>query len=387
MEIIAEGCANPAFFGDETIQQGLRMYGVPAEESWDYINSTCVEITPVGSSNVWVASPYFSINQILLDEIQEQVEDGAAATFDEFVGRYQQRLAGHIAAAVEAENHNRHQRAHHGGKPLQSVFTRDCIARGLDIDRGGAKYNWVECSFVGLANLADGLYVINEEVYRLGRMTLPELQRVLDDNFEGHAVVQQRLMNAYPKYGNDRGEVDELVRRTVEFVRAECARGSMAPDGSPFVPGAFCWVMHEHLGRLCGATPDGRRAGFPFADGCGGAQGRERTGPTAAVLSVTSWDAAPLIGGAAFNMKFSASLFRTAESRQRLLDLVLTFLKRGGFETQVNVVDAAVLRQAQAHPDQYKDLVVRIGGYTDYFTRLTPEMQAEVILRTEYEKI
>src|SRR5512139_493472 len=105
--------------------------------------------------------------------------------------------------------------------------------------------------------------------------------------------------------------------------------------------------MHEQLGRECGATPDGRRAGFPFADGCGAAQGREKTGPTAAVLSVTSWDSAPLIGGAAFNMKFPASLFRTPDATRRLQDLIVTFLQRGGFETQVNVIDSRILKAAQ----------------------------------------
>jgi formate C-acetyltransferase len=124
-------------------------------------------------------------------------------------------------------------------------------------------------------------------------------------------------------------------------------------DGSPYVPGAFCWVMHEQLGRECGATPDGRRAGFPFADGCGAAQGREQCGPTAAVLSVTSWDAAPLIGGAAFNLKFPASLFSTPESVKKMGDLVVTFLRRGGFETQINVVDHTVLHAAQANPEAF----------------------------------
>jgi formate C-acetyltransferase len=169
--------------------------------------------------------------------------------------------------------------------------------------------------------------------------------------------------------------------------KAECAGMRVHPDGGPFVPGAFCWIMHEQLGRVCGATPDGRRAGFPFADGCGAAQGRERSGPTAAALSVTSWDAAPLIGGSAFNMKFGASLFNNPDSVDNLRQLVVTFLTMGGFETQINVVDASVLHKAQADPESYRDLVVRIGGYTDYFTRLSSEMQAEVIMRTEYGEI
>lgn len=399
VELMASGIPNPAFFGDETIQQGLQSYGVPADESWNYINSTCVEITPVGSSNVWVASPYFSTNQILLDQIawealspQEASAAQPAPDFSAFLERYRARLSREIAKAVDNENANRRMRWQHGGKPLQSVFTRDCIDRGQDIDRGGARYNWVECSFVGLANLADGLFVLNQEIFEQKRLSMSQLHAILAADFSGFEPERQRFLNRYPKYGNDHIEVDRLVGETVDFIRAECSRYAMEPDDSPYVPGAFCWVMHEVLGRQCGATPDGRRAGFPFADGCGPAQGRERSGPTAAVLSTTSWCASDLIGGAAFNMKFARSLFADphaslgagSRSVQRLKDLVLTFLQRGGFETQVNVVDAEVLRQAQAHPEEFRDLVVRIGGYTDYFTRLTPEMQAEVILRTEY---
>jgi trans-4-hydroxy-L-proline dehydratase len=170
----------------------------------------------------------------------------------------------------------------------------------------------------------------------------------------------------------------------VAFVIEECRQFRMEPDGSPFIPGAFVWIMHEVLGRQTGATPDGRKAGSPFADGCGPAQGREAAGPTAAILSTTSWDHSPMLGGLAYNMKFNRSLFRTGEGFGRLRDLVLTFLRRGGFETQINVVDAETLRAARRNPEAHRDLVVRIGGYTDYFTRLSPEMQDEVLLRTEF---
>jgi pyruvate-formate lyase len=388
LELITQGCANPAFFGDETIQRGLQSYGVPPEESWNYVNSTCVEITPCGSSNVWVASPYFPVARFLLDEIEHQVQmENPAPTFEAFIKSYRNRLADEIARAVAAENETRVIRQQYGGKPLQSVFTRDCIQRGRDIDDGGASYNWIECSFVGLANLTDSLYVLQEEVFNHQRLTLDQLHQIVSADYEGHEAERLRFLNAYPKYGNNHPEVDQLAGEIVAMFKAECADMRVHPDGGPFVPGAFCWIMHEQLGRVCGATPDGRRAGFPFADGCGAAQGRERSGPTAAALSVTSWDAAPLIGGSAFNMKFGASLFNNPDSVDNLRQLVVTFLTMGGFETQINVVDASILHKAQADPESYRDLVVRIGGYTDYFTRLSPEMQAEVIMRTEYGEI
>ena len=387
--LIAEGFATPAFFGDKTIQQGLRGYGVPAAESGNYINSTCVEITPSGGSNVWVASPYFSTCRILLAELADQASRGAgaASTFTAFLDAYLERLRGEIGAVVAEINQCRDLRRQHGGKPLQSVFTRDCMGRSRDIDDGGALYNWVECSFVGLANLADSLYVVREEVYGRRTLTLAGLHALMDTNFVGHETERLRFSNAYPKYGNGCEAVDQLVGQIVRAVVEECARHRMRPDDSPFVPGAFCWIMHERLGAECGATPDGRRAGLPFADGGGPAQGRERKGPTSAILSTTSWNHAPMIGGVAFNIKFSRSLLRSPEAVRRLRDLVVTYLQRGGFEVQVNIVDHESLRQAKAHPDQYRDLVVRIGGYTDYFTRLSPAMQDEVMLRTEFDAL
>ncbi|MHC4503604.1 MAG: pyruvate formate lyase family protein, partial [Planctomycetota bacterium] len=385
IDLIADGCSTPAFFGDETIRKGLIGLGVPLEQACDYINSTCVEITPCATSNVWVASPYFSTCGILLEEIDEEVASGRAASdFEGFRDRYHQRLGRHIADAVRFQNQLRRERRRHGGKPLQSAFTRDCIARGRDIDDGGAVYNWVECSFVGLANLVDSLHVIREEVYSRKALTLGELKTVLDADFEGHEPVRRRLLEGHAKYGHDDPELDGLFGGTVEFVKSECAKHEMEPDGSPFVPGGFCWVMHEQLGRECGATPDGRKRGTPFADGCGPAQGREAHGPTAAILSTTSWDHSPMIGGLAYNMKFSRSLFRPPASTERLRDLVLTFLRRGGFETQINVVDSETLKAARANPAEYRDLIVRIGGYTDYFTRLSEGMQEEIIMRTEF---
>jgi len=386
VDLIGRGWSNPAFFNDVTIQRGLKALGVPPEEACNYINSTCVEITPVGASNVWVASPYFPLCTVLIDEIAAQVQAGQpAGSFDEFLDAYKKHLAGCIASGAEAENHTRLERRQFGGKPLQSVFTRSCIEQGRDIDDGGATWNWVECSFVGMANLADSLHVIREEVFLQNRLTLGELKAMLDSDFGGREDERLRLLQKYPKYGNNCAQVDGLVGEIAAFVTAECAKQRMQPDGSPFVPGTFCWIMHERLGRECGATPDGRRAGFPFADGAGPAQGREKDGPTAAILSTTSWDHSCMIGGLAYNMKFNASLFGSQDSFDRLHGLIITFLKRGGFETQINVVDRETLCKARKDPDAYRDLVVRIGGYTDYFTRLSPGMQDEVMMRTEFD--
>lgn len=383
VELISKGYSTPAFFGDEVIQEGLKKYGAPEDESCNYINSTCVEITPVGSSNIWVASPYFSLCKILLEEIESQYDLAGTGSFEVFLKSYFKRLAVFIEEGAEVQNEFRERRSRHGCKPLQSVFTKGCIESGKDIDRGGAVYNWVECSFVGLANLADSLYVIKKEVFDEKKISLRQLKDILHKDFKGFEFERLRFAK-YPKYGNCVEEVDGILKRICFFIEEECAKHRMKPDDSPFVPGAFCWIMHEKLGADCGATPDGRFAGKPFADGGGPAQGREKNGPTSAILSTVSWEQSPFIGGVAFNMKFNKSLFDSPASVGKLRDTIVTFLKKGGFETQINVIDSKVLKKARKNPEDYRDLVVRIGGYTDYFTRLSPGMQEEVLMRTEY---
>ncbi len=383
VDLIADGISNVAIFNDDLIQQSMIQYGVPAAEAGEYINSTCVEITPSGASNVYVASPYFPLCTLLL----EYLKTSQAGTYDEFRAGYLEYLGRKIDAGAMQQNEWRKSREAGTRRPIQSLFTRDCIARGLDIEEGGARYNWVECSFVGLANLVDSLLVIRREVYEDKNLSLNELSTILEQDFAGNEPLRQRFLNAYPKYGNASAEADSEIPLITGFVTARCAEQKMYPGDAPFIPGTFCWEMHQRLGKECGATPDGRRAGFPFADGAGPAQGREKDGPTAAIKSVCSWDHRPMLGGSAFNQRYTAATVSTPEARKKLEQLIDTFIQCGGFETQINILDADKLKAAQLHPEEYRDLVVRIGGYTDYFTGLSPEMQAEVIMRTIYQEL
>lgn len=382
IDIQAEGIPNPSFFNDAVIRSGLESYGVPRAESAAYINSSCVEITPSGSSNVYVASPYYNLCGCLLEAMR-----GSPATFDALFEAFERILSEKIAAGVAEVNSWRRVRLERARRPLQSVFTRDCIARGLDIEEGGARYNWAECSFVGMANLVDSLTVVREVVYGTGEFTMPALLAILESGFDGNEPLRQRFLRRFPKYGQDNAECDGLVARVAAVIDRECARHRVFPGDSSYVPGTFCWIMHQRLGAETGATPDGRAAGFPFADGAGPAQGRETRGPTAAVKSVCAWSHRRLIGGSAFNMKYPRALLAGDEARDKLLALVDAFIAGGGFQTQINVVDDATLKAAKLHPGDYADVTVRIGGYTDYFVKLDPKMQDEVIMRTQYDAI
>ena len=381
-DVIAEGYPNPSFFNDRVIRRGLESYGVPAERSAEYINSTCVEITPSGCSNVWVASPYYNLCGILLRTLERE-----CAGFDSFLETYFLELAEEIRRGAENQRRDRLARIANRRRPLQSIFTNDCLERGLDIENGGARCNWVECSFVGLANLVDSLIVIRHEIFEEKNMSQSGMLAVLKDDFKNNEALRRKFLNAYPKYGTDNPEPDSLIPPILGRIRAECGKYRMPPDDALYIPGTFCWIMHQQLGQITCATPDGRRSGFPFADGAGPAQGREKQGPTAAVKSVCSWNHVPMIGGCAFNMKFPKTVLASGEAREKLVSLIDSYIRNGGFQVQINVTDNTTLRKARENPEAYADLVVRIGGYTDYFTRLSEGMQQELLLRTQYSEV
>ncbi|MFQ6042708.1 MAG: pyruvate formate lyase family protein [Candidatus Poribacteria bacterium] len=382
--MISTGIGDPAFFNDELIASGLRDYGVAKADSYNYMNSTCVEIKVVGASNMWVTAPYFNCPKALL-EVMDRVADGSTAepaTFDELNARVKERMAETVRVAAENLDGVWHRRAETGCFPLASCLISDCLERGLDFDRGGAKYNWVENSFVGLANLVDGLIAIKQLVYDSKELSLDEFRGILQADYEGQESLRQRIINRIPSYGNNDDKPDELAVEWAHFLEETTESNTVGLHS--YVPGFFCWVVHERFGSETGATPDGRHAGFPLADGAGAAQGREKAGPTASVLSTTKWNHKKAIGGLVHNVKFSKSALSTDEGLVGLRNLIETYLRRGGFEIQVNVVSADTLRDAQAHPENYQDLLVRIAGYSDYFVHLNPNMQAEVIARTEH---
>jgi formate C-acetyltransferase len=238
---------------------------------------------------------------------------------------------------------------------------------------------------VGLSNLVDAFTAIRKFVYEEQTLTLAELAEQLARNYVGREDLRLMLLHDAPKYGNDDDAVDGLAIWMTETIVKAC-RQYRTFLGGAFHPGFFCWIMHERLGRETAASPDGRLAEMALGDGSGPAQGRERHGPTAAVLSATKWDHTPMLGGIAVNFKFTHSAQKETFV-QGLRALIETFMARGGFETQINVVDKATLLAAQAHPEQYRDLTVRIGGYSDYFVGLTPRMQEEIILRTEHDSL
>ena len=389
-ELLAQGLTHPAIFNDEVIIKGMMDAGLSRAEACLYIHSTCVELSPIASSNVKVASPYINLIQALHDVLgvgpahsPGTAEPPEISSFDALKEAIRSRLGEIFRQGIRRENMNFISRRYHGGYPLNSCFVNDCLRRGKDMDHGGARYNWVEPNFVGVANLADALTAIRRFIFEEKSLTFSELVEAIRHNFDGHESLRQMLLNRSPKYGNDDDEVDAMATEIVSWGVEECKKLRTHFDDMVFL-GAFSWIVHENMGRETAASVDGRLAGFPLSPAAGAAQGREKSGPTAVVKSTTKWDHTPMLGGIAVNLKFSES--RKSEGfASKLTDLMETFMRRDGMEIQINVVDKETLLQAQERPEEYQDLVVRIAGYSDYFVGLSKEMQAEVIMRTEHD--
>lgn len=386
-EILSEGHSHPALFNDEVITDGLKYYGLSDEEACNYIHSTCVEITPCNSSAAWVASPYTNLIQLLLDVLGVKEKDSEPVEFAsmaELKSAYRKRLADHIRNNCISQNHNRINRMHSGGDPLVSCFVNDCLSVGKDIDMGGARYNWIMPSFVGAANLADSFTAIEELIFKSREITFSDLAKALSADFEGYDDLYNRIRKL-PKYGNDNDCCDAAVGEISNWIIEETSKYK-AYFNSKFIPSLFCWIKHDEFGKKTMASPDGRRKGFPLGDGSGPAQGRESNGPTASILSSTKWDHKKFIGGIAVNLKFSSANW-SEDNINKFISLVDVFMARGGFELQVNSVNLVKLIAARKNPEQYRDLVVRIGGYSDFFVRLSDTMQKEVIARTGHGDI
>ena len=383
VEVMRTGIGFPALFNDEVIIPALMDAGAPFAEAVEYIPGSCVEISVVGKSNPWIASGYINLAKCLRETLLSGRE---FASCEELVADYQGRVAELVR--LNTLTHSRFERVSRELSPWPFVSTvvADCLERGVDITAGGARYNFTMPEGVGPANVADGLLAVRTLVFEDKQVSLGELRAALEADFVGWEGLRERI-ERLPRYGNDLEEPDGLMRAVVDHFCQEVSRHRNERGGG-YHPGFLCWIMHDVLGRQTGATPDGRRAGLPLGDCIGAVQGRDRRGPTALVRSATCWDhQQAAIGGLILNLKFQPRLLARAQGQRQVANLLRTYLDLGGFEVQVNVVDRARLEAAIARPREHQGLIVRVAGYSAYFTTLSPTLQREIIARTEYASV
>ena len=398
--IIAKGYTKPAIFNDDVVIDGLLAAGVSAEDARYYINSTCVEITPIAASDILVATPYINLNKALeyvlnggakiygddvMLDVPVEVSAGELASFDGFYGKVKDVIHHILRYYLTDVCRNVYQRRQYSSCPLVSALISDCLQLGRDSAAGGARYHFVYPCFPGYLNLVDSLAAIRRSVYEEPRYTLEQLAVMLKTNFEEDPRDRQFLLNRCPKFGNDDAETDALAKDLYDFIYEELKQYKTCVQGT-FHPSYFAWIMHGVLGKAASATPDGRLQGTALSESIGSVQGMDKNGPAAVMRSVSKLDQTYGIGGIATNFRFSKGLLKEESGQAALCAFIRTFMEARNFEAQFNVVDQRTLLDAREHPEQYQTLMVRVAGYSDYFINLDPVIQNEIICRTEHEE-
>ncbi|MFI3213761.1 MAG: pyruvate formate lyase family protein, partial [Eubacteriales bacterium] len=264
-----------------------------------------------------------------------------------------------------------------------SAFLNDCLNLGKDSGAGGAKYNFVYPCFPGFLNLVDSLQAIKTAVYDERVLSLKGIATLCHNNFAGEERWRKFLMNRCDKFGNGKEAVDALGKDLYDFLRAELEKYEISIGGK-FYSSYFAWIMHGELGAQGAATPDGRKQGEALSECLGAVQGMDKEGPTGVLQSIEKIDQRYGIGGIATNFRFSKSFIGSKEGKAAIKNFIIAFMDSNCFEIQFNVVDQQDLIRAQSHPEEYQTLMVRVAGYSDYFINLTPEIQNEIIKRSEH---
>jgi formate C-acetyltransferase len=266
--------------------------------------------------------------------------------------------------------------------PFLSIIISDCIEKGKDYNAGGARYNTTYIQGVGIGSITDSLSAIKYHVFEEKNLDMAELLEALGKNFQGREDIRQLLLNRTPRYGNDDDRADEIMR-SVFNAYYDTINGRNNTKNGYYRINMLPTTCHVYFGSVTGATPDGRKAGVPLSEGISPVQGADKKGPTGVIKSAAKMDHLRT-GGTLLNLKFFPGLLEGQEGIDRLASLIRTYFRYDGHHIQFNVISRETLIDAQNNPDKHRNLIVRVAGYSDYFCNLTPELQNEIIARTEH---
>jgi pyruvate formate-lyase/glycerol dehydratase family glycyl radical enzyme len=393
--IIRTGFGQPSIFNPDVIVQELVRQGISVEDARNGGPSGCVEVSAFGKEN-YNLTGYFNMVKVLeitlnngLDpRTGERVglETGDPRQFESFAAlfeAYKKQLNYFVNIKIRGNNIIERLYAHYMPTPFMSLLIDDCIQKGKDYHDGGARYNMTYIQGVGLGSLTDALTAIKYHVFDQGNLMMAALLAALRENFAGQESMRLLLLNKTPKYGNDDDYADEVMKACFEAYY-EAIEGRKNTKGGTYHITLFPTTVHVYFGSVIGATAEGRRAGQPLSEGVSPVQGADRHGPTAVIKSVAKMDHART-GGTLLNQKFTPRLLKGDEGLDKFTHLVRSYFNLDGHHIQFNVVDAATLRAAQQNPENYRGLIVRVAGYSDYFCDLSKALQDEIITRTEHE--
>ncbi|MGB9870519.1 MAG: pyruvate formate lyase family protein [Anaerolineae bacterium] len=398
VDMVANAQGSPFLLNfDENSLAGLRWEGLPEEKLWDYAPVGCLENTLQGCDR----SGTVDVNLNIAKAVELALHDGrdaatgeqigprtgdprTFATFDSFLDAFKRQLKAILEQLIAANNIADTGRARFEPTPYLSALVDGCLESGKDITAGGARYNFITVEGIALATAADSLAAIKKLVYDEKAVSMDELVRALDANFEGYESLRQMLLHRASKYGNDDPEADEIAREISRFWTTEAFRHTTPETGKRYRGGYLSWNYWVAYAPRTAATPDGRRRGQFLSNGVCPVNGADRNGPTAVIRSVGRLGLETAPNGASHTMSFSPSLLRNPENRTKLAALLRAYGKIGGTCLQLNVINPETLRAAQRDPDSYRNLLVRVTGYNAYFVMLGKEIQEEIIARESH---
>ena len=440
-ELTRTGIGLPAYYNDEVIIPALQNRGLSLEDAREYNIIGCVEPQKAGKTEGWHDAAFFNMCRPLELVFSNGMDKGEMVgiptgdvtqmkTFDEFFDAYKKQMEYCISLLVNADNAIDVAHAERCPLPFLSCMIDDCLKEGKSVQEGGAVYNFTGPQGFGIANMADGLFAIRKLVYEDKKVSMKELKEALAWNYDkgldaqsagdmtemimkamqkagrnvdastaegllktfmgmkpGEQKIQRfkeihDMIDEVPKFGNDIPEVDYFARE-VAYTYSKPLQKYNNPRGGKFQAGLYPVSANVPLGGQTGATPDGRYAHTPVADGVSPSAGKDVKGPTAAATSVSRLDHFIVSNGTLFNQKFHPSALAGREGLEKFVALIRGYFDQKGMHMQFNVVDRQTLLDAQEHPEKYKHLVVRVAGYSALFTTLSRSLQDDIIRRTE----
>lgn len=388
-----------ALFSDETVIEALKTCGMSERDARDYGLIGCVE--PTGEGNTFGCT---SGNDISLAAALEMTllngrlhvmgrrigpktgDPRGFGTFDNFMDAFKRQVEFMVRSVVKAVNLKDSAYMEAFPSPYVSATISGCIENARDLTAGGALYNFGSVSARGMGTAVDSLAAVKRFVYDRKSISMERLLKMINTNFRNEEIERRRLAARGPKYGSDDDYADDIAREVVDHFCREVA-SHRCIRGGPFRPGFFSYGMHVYEGLILGATPNGRRAGEPVSNSFSPSNGSERKGPTAMLRSVSKSDHGLISNGCAVNIKLPPSMLEGEERLDKMVALVKGYFALGGMELSPNVVSNETLKDAQKHPENHIDLVVRVSGYSALFCDLGRPLQDEIINRTEFNRL
>jgi formate C-acetyltransferase len=394
LDIIKTGFGQPSCFNTDAIIQELLRQGKTLIDARNGGASGCVETGAFGTEAYWLTG-YFNLPKILeltlnngFDKMTNKlvgIETGYASDykcFEDLMNAF--KLQVNYFSDIKIRGNNVIEKTFAGWLPVPflSLLVEDCIMNGRDYNSGGARYNTSYIQGVGLGSITDMLTSIRYNIYDKKKISWEELMKALESDFKGHEQIQYDLIYNTPKFGNDDDYADRQAVEVFE-IYYDAVNGRPNTRGGVHRINMLPTTSHVYFGSVIGATPDGRNAQLPLSEGISPFQGVDHNGPTSVIKSASKIDHLRT-GGTLLNQKFSPSFFEDEDSYEKLTALIRSYFSLDGHHIQFNVVNAETLKDAQRHPEWYRDLIVRVAGYSDYFNDLGEDLQNEIIKRTEH---